>query len=336
MAPSPRFFSGMIPPVRSAVLLVVGALFQTLAIAEELVLYETDFSDFPVGDGELVGRDGWLSTHPDELVHGIVTDIFDEGDRSGSIGYLIPETDSAIISVYRPIDYDPLEENTPEITFFAEVAVIDSQETEDYDSFYISVFNRDAELLASVVFDNTEDALGIWRFDGVEFFDTEVTFEHAALYPLEIAIDYESNTWSAEFGGVDLFIDAPFSASSAVRDLGDFAVEWEITDVDNPGDNWFLFDNWSVMAVSAEDPGNGSETFFEVTEVERLANGNFFLRWAAEPETTYRVERSRGLRQWTAILPEGEVTTGASEESASFVDQDAGDVDVRFYRVRRL
>ena len=307
-----------------------------LAAESETLLYQTDFSDFPVGDGKLVGTDGWQSTHPDELVHGIVDDFFGDGNRSGAVGFLIPESDDDILTVFRPINHDPLANATPIIEFSASIAMFDSEETEFYDSFHISVFNTNDDHLAGVVFDNTEENLGIWRADGLDFFDTGVTFEYAKLYALSIRIDYEANTWTATLDDTSLFTDAPFSSSDSERDLGDFSAEWEISDVANPGDNWMLFDDWTVKAVALEDSGNPSGQPLVVTRMTRRPSGNIVLRWAAEAGTQYQVETSSNFNDWNSNLPNSLVTTGSSETEGSFVDRTAKSAPLRYYRVRKM
>jgi hypothetical protein len=306
------------------------------AADREVLLYETDFSDFTSGDGNLVEQDGWTSTHPDEIVHGIVDDYFGDGNRSGTLGLFIPETDDKIITVYRPIAYDPIESGSPVIEFSASVAIIDSDETRFYDSFHISVFSSTDDLLGSVVFDNTEENLGIWRSDGIDFFDTGVVFEHSILYQLRIRIDYAGNTWTATLDDTALFTDAPFTKAKAQRDLGDFSVEWEISDIANPGDNWILFDDWTVVARSISDPDNVPAQPFAATRLSRRPNGNIVLRWQAEPNRQYQVEDSPNLTDWNTSLPDSLITTGNNDVTATFIDQTSRRAKLRYYRVREL
>jgi hypothetical protein len=217
------------------------------------------------------------------------------------------------------------------IEFSATVAVFDS-DLPYYDSFYISVFNTESDLLASVVFDNTEEAFGIWRYDGVDYEDTTIAFDHAIAYQLEITIDYAANTWTASLDDMVLFSDAPFTATDSKLDLGDFSVEWEITDIDNPGENWMFFDDWLIKAVG---PGGSPGDALAISGITRGVDGQVALTWAAEPDTTYQVEASSGLGAWTSDLPGSTVTTGAREQVGSFVDRSAGAVPGRYYRVRR-
>ena len=299
----------------------------------KIELYHTDFSNFPLGDGKLVGQDAWMSTHPNELVHGTVDDFFTQGDRSGTLGFFIPETEDKIISVYRPLNYDPIASNTPIIEFSANIAIVDSFETDFYDSFYLTVFNSNTKLLAGIVFDNTLDNFGIWRADGDGFFDTGVSFEHGKLYNLQIRIDFAKNTWTATLNNTPLFTATPFSNSGAKLDLGDFSAEWEISDINNPGNNWILFDDWTVGAITT---GDTVKSQFVVSQIQRLPNGDISLLWNAEPATRYQIETSPDFSNWDTSLANSLVTTGANEREGSFVDHSATSTVLRYYRVREL
>lgn len=328
-----------LPSGRLALLLSCAWCAATISLAgenERVVLYQTDFADFPVGDGELAGRDGWLSTHPEEIVHGIVDDFAGEGNRSATIGLLIPETTDKFISVYRPVAYDPLAKGTPLIEFSASVAVFDSNETTTYDSFHFSVFNNEDDLLAGVIFDNTEESFGIWRSDGIEFVHTGISFEHSVVYALSFIIDFEANTWTAMLDDEFLFRSAPFSNTGKLLDLGDVAAEWEITDTDDPGDNWLLFDDWRIAVVGSGGSNNQGEPLVAVTRFQRRPNGNIALRWSAAPNARYQVEASTDLTTWNARLPGSLVTTGDGETEAAFIDNSAASAGARYYRVRSL
>lgn len=306
------------------------------ATEERISLYQTDFADFPPGDGQLVGHDGWSSTHPEEQVHGVIESFLGQENQAATLGLFIPVTDDDIISVFRPITYDPVESETPAIEFSSTVSIVDSIETEFFDSFYISVFNTNDDLLGSVVFDNTEENFGIWRSNGLEFFDTGVSFEHEVLYQLQIRINFAKNTWTATLDGMELFTDSQFSSSDAHRDLGDFSAEWEIADVLNPGDNWMMFDDWTVNAITTDLPVDPSPQSFLVTKITRRPNGSTAISWAAEPDARYQVLSSANLDQWESDLPNSLVTTSAADTEASFIDRTARSASIRYYRVHKL
>ena len=334
-------------------LLTLAALLPGLgigsALAAETILYWTDFSNFDLGDGVLVGNDGWQSSHPDQAVHGTIDDVFQDGNRSGTIGYGIPEGDAEIVTLWRPINVDPLADQSL-IHFSSDLAIIDS-DNGHFDSFYISVFNQQDALLASVVFDNTEDAFGIWRYDGDEFYDTLTAFDHARVYHLAFTIDYASNRWSADLDDISLFESAAFTVSpTATRNLGDVAAEWEITDLDNPGTNWMYFDNWSLTQENltpepeappnVEPPITPSPDPIPLPEhpitpnISILPNGHLRLSWPAEPGTTFLVEHSQDLIAWHSDHPNAQVTA-TPQHHARFTDRSPHAPKTRFYRIRR-
>ena len=167
---------------RSASLSCLALIGCTAAsFAAETILYSTDFSDFGIGDDLLVGTDGWLGTNQDEGIHGTIEGAFTDGNVAGTLGFGIPEFTEGnfIASIWRPINVDPIA-NDSLIRFSTDTAIIDS-DNQLYDSFLFSVVNQDADVLGSIIFDNTVESFGIWRYDGVTdgFYDTEVSYEYA-------------------------------------------------------------------------------------------------------------------------------------------------------------
>lgn len=327
-----------IPPLRALVLIsgvsfpLLGSVALRSALAAETVLYATDFSEFELGDDTLIGNDGWQSSHPNQSLHGTIDDVFEDGNRSGTIGFNIPEGDANVITLWRPINVDPIANNSL-INFSANVAVIDS-DNDAYDSFYISVFNQQDEVLGSVIFDNTEEAFGLWRFDGEEFHDLLLPFEHFQVYNLELSIDFSANQWSASLDGEDvaLFENETLSDTNAVLNLGDIAVEWEVSDLNNSGTNWFYFDDWTVTEVREGGPVGPGEAPSELT-VRQRPNGSMAVRFVGEPEASYVVEQGADLINWEVAGPDSTVVAGA-DGTAVYVDGTASSVPVRYYRVR--
>lgn len=312
----------------------LGLLFIVTTMTASLaqtVLYTTNFSDFPLGDGQWAGHDGWESSHPEPAIHGIVDGFFGDDNRSASIGFNPPNEEPIISTVFRPLNIDPLELNEPFVRLSTDVAIADST-NEAYDSFYLSVFNRDAQVLGSVVFDNTIDSFGLWRYDGVEFEDLSLPFNHGQLYHLDIEIDFANNLWSAHLDDVSIFTDVTFTSSddNVRRDLGDFAVEWEVSDLNAPGDNWLLIDNWEVTmgeTAHAEPPTAETEI---VPQISVRRNGSVRLQWQGQVNTTYIVDKSNNLAQWSETA---QVTTDGSA-AGNYVDETADNSVQSFYRLR--
>ena len=301
------------------------------ASISQTVLYTTDFSDFPLGDGQWAGNDGWESSHPEPTVHGIVDGYFGDNNRSASIGFNPPNGEPIISTVFRPLNVDPIELNQSFVNLSADVAIADST-NEFYDSFYLSIFNRDAQVLGSVLFDNTIDSFGLWRYDGFEFEELGVLFNHGQLYHLDIRIDFANNLWSAYLDNMSIFTDVNFTEGSdnVRRDLGDFAIEWEVSNLDSPGDNWMLIDNWEVsLHASAHSTPLLSETEI-IAQIYIRPNGSVRLRWQGQVNTAYIVDKSSDLVQWSETA---RVTTDDSA-AGHYVDNAKNKPTMSFYRLR--
>ncbi len=301
--------------------------------AVETTLYSTDFSEFELGDDTLVGNNGWMSTHPLEGLHGTLDGIFEAGNRSGNIGFGIPaesEDDFNVVTLWRPIDVDPIADGTL-IHFSVDTAIADS-DNDFYDSFYYSIYNQDDTLLGSVIFDNTVENFGIWRYDGEDFDDLDIRFNHGQSYHLEMTIDFANNLWTATLDDLTLFQDSPFTSGDVIMNLGDVAAEWEIDDLDNPGTNWMYFDNWSVRASSTEEEPTEPDAIDDLQMVI-TSMGTAELSWSGNVGDRFLVEISDQLQSWNGDHPNAAVTATAS--GATFTDETNGST-ARFYRVRRL
>lgn len=318
---------------RSASLSCLALIGCTAAsFAAETILYSTDFSDFGIGDDLLVGTDGWLGTNQDEGIHGTIEGAFTDGNVAGTLGFGIPEFTEGnfIASIWRPINVDPIA-NDSLIRFSTDTAIIDS-DNQLYDSFLFSVVNQDADVLGSIIFDNTVESFGIWRYDGVTdgFYDTEVSYEYANIYDLSFTVDFANNLWSATLDDISLFEDAPLTASEFEKNLGDVSAEWEVNDPDNAGTNWLYFDNWTVSEITEDSPTGITFT----PSVIRGPNKKVRLNWPATNGETFQVEYSDNLQTWKQDL-EGSNLTVTGNNGARFVDASAATLPTRYYRVSR-
>jgi len=76
----------------------------------------------------------------------------------------------------------------------------------------------------------------------------------------------------------------------------------------NPGDNFMVFDNYTVTAEPYP---------ISLAPVGRLSNGTFLLRLTAEPGRQYDIEVSEDLKDWfllkpQTVGPDGTVIVGRS------------------------
>jgi hypothetical protein len=235
------------------------------------------------------------------------------------------------VTLWRSVNRDPLASDRL-IHFSTEMAIIDS-DNEAYDSFYFSIFNQEDDLLASVVFDNSADAFGVWRYDSNAFHDLSQGYDHATRYQLSLTIDYTANQWSGWLDDLSLFENVPFTESEEVRNLGDVAVEWELSDVDNPGTNWVYFDDWTLRE-SDRVQAPPQEDALWLPEIVRLPNGRIRLAWEAAAGETFVVERSADLMEWEVAGRNAEVRSDDAGW-ARFVDRSSGGASALYYRIRR-
>ena len=258
------------------------------------VLFGTDFAEFEAGADTITGVDGWECNHPATQSHGIVEDRFDGIGKSGYVGQNAPDGDW--VSVFRTIDYERSGTEFSAIHFSVSFAIFDSG-NERYDSFYLSLYDSETRIIAAVIFDNTEENYGVWRYDGKDFTPTLVDFDQSRLHRMAMFVDRTANTWTAKLDDTVLFEDAPFHTG----DLGtlpiEWAMEWELTDPEDAGDNWMLFDDLEIVAVGLQTPPLGD------LEIRSLAGAGVELEWPVDFGWAYQVQHSEEGREWLEDLP---------------------------------
>lgn len=310
--------------------LFVGLLCSVIStFASEL--YSTDFSDFPVGEDQLVGHDGWEGTNIGQGVHGIDAEAIAGIGQSAYLGAIPPTLGTEAVSVFRPLASPVTSEAVVE---FQTVFGIATSTQSGEDIFTFTFYNADDDYLAAIQFDTTLLDYGIWQDDGSEAVHTGESFEMDVLYLLTVTIDLPANRWSADLDGLPIFTDADFTRSDVDKTLGSVAAEWILVDVNNPGDNWLLFDDWSLEQVNASSPMPP----FAISSIARLPAGEIQITWEpVEGTAAYRVQHSEDGILWRSDLPGADRIPGTdSETSMSFVDETVSNRSVRFYRVQRF
>ncbi|MEM7385669.1 MAG: hypothetical protein AAF514_12055, partial [Verrucomicrobiota bacterium] len=290
------------------------------------VLYETDFSEFPVGPGQWAGSEGWVGTAAGEGVSGI-----DAGEISGQgpnafLGFERPSAE--VVSVYRVIDSSAWD---VEVLRFEALIGISTSLTGGDDLFAIGFHDDNGTFLASLQFNTDPLDFGLWRDDGVESIDTGEVFFSDYLHVLSIDINMKENTWSVDLDGIGVFRDEVFTRMVADRSVifGGLGVEWEILNPSNPGDNWLYLDDLEVRVVSGEPT-----TPFEVEALEWTSTGALRLIWSAPSEGDYVLEQSEDGHLWETH-PDGvlEVVTAGRQV---FEATEPASADRQLLRFRRL
>lgn len=292
-------------------------------------LYVTDFEDFPVGEDRLVGVDGWVGTHAGQTVHGIDDGAAPDLGKTGFLGANRPPSGTELVSIYRPLAPD-VAPATGEVRFNVLFGITSSFSGGD-DRFSFSILNSNDEFLAAIVFDTSDANFGVWTDDGVVFNDTGELFFTEYLHVLTANIDLERNVWTADLDGILIFDSIPFTGTNIARNVATVAAEWEIDFVDDPGDNWLLFDDWSLVSLNEPEPVLGEE--FRINSISIEPDGGRLLRWSGVNNTLYRVQHSGDGTEWMNDLPGSEVSAAETGTTLSFVDRSIVTEGVRYYRV---
>jgi hypothetical protein len=309
--------------------LVVGTWALGSGVARAGILYQTDFEEFTAGSNQWAGAFGWVGNNTDLGVHGIDQDVIVGGGlgRTAFIGFNQPA--STLVSVSKPINYDPGPGDLPIIEVETIIGIQDSIVKPNRDSFLVSILNSDGDFLAGVHFANHPTSYGVWREDGVGLSDTGVLFFRGELHLLHLRIDLQANLWSADLDGIPLFENATFTATPLPANFGELAYEWMLngSSPTSYGDNWMLVADTIVRAVGDDSQPLEFSSFFCETSGATLT-------WGAGNGFDYQVEYSNDLSTWFKDMPGSEFPGITSSQTLMFNDPSASG-GRRYYRVLR-
>ncbi len=276
-----------IAPLTRTRCLVILALAASILTGNGGVLYSTGFEStetppFTAGVStaaapKLVGTGNWaMVVNPVTVATSLCypfaaidSDLVPGMGQTAALGYLgssAPPSTTQFIRVGRKVDSEPvLAGNKPIIDFYCQIGLNQSTNSRN-DDFELLVYNWDDKVLGGLTFDLTRNEL--FRYDANEFNTsstaspyTDTGLSLSSLYgtvvEVTMHINYKTNTWTATVGGVQVITSAPFTqrpvsgTNLAARTFGSLSARWYITTVGFPGNNWMLFDDWTISA-SAE------------------------------------------------------------------------------------
>jgi len=315
--------------LRPRILLVAchALLGLTLAIAPAACALSTNLfsTKFETSEGynsalDLAGQNGWQKSGSGG--NGVLAGFFPGEGQQAYIGFDPPSTNDDQLILWKPISYSPLAAKTPIVTFSVLVGFVDST-TNRYDDFYWSVYNTDVDLLFTINFRN-DDLLIYYALDGTnEFVSTGETFTHDVTYELVVTMNFASNLWSATLDGSPLVTNKPITTTGAALNLGDVDAAWVLADPLRPGDNFMLFDNYSITAEIV--PPAAPRLWL----IERTPAGNVFLQLTGQPGARFAIDATTDFSSWTALA-----TNTLDNGSFFYVDTSASALSRRYYRAR--
>ena len=297
--------------LRSVFLSLVVMLGFRLAAAP--VIYQTSFepSEGYQTNTDLAGQKGWVGAGSGG--NGLVSGFFAGKGYQAYVGYSPPLAGDNSLFVYQPIN-----KKLPQVQFSAIMSIEDSSTT-NRDDFYWALFNQQGKPLFTLDFDNFE--LNVYYYldntNGRTW--SGLSFTNGVAYPLTILMDFSSNRWSATFNGALLATNQPLTTIGAALDLGDIDAAWAIYDVNAPGDNFMVFDDYRLTATAPPPQVSALGTI----------NNSLSLRVTGLPNLRYAIDASTNLSNWTALR-----TNVAAAGFFDFVDSAAAGFPTRFYRAR--
>lgn len=270
---------------------------------------------------ELIGQNGW--TNSGSAGNGLISRFPGEGQQA-YIGFFDPLTNSeTFLQIWRPINFDPLTNNRPVVTFRTTMEIVDSTSADpNRDDFRWSVLNTDGQHLLSLDFDNHTTGICYLLGDDTNFYATAFTFTNHVIYDIELRLDFNSNIWSAWVGSTQVLTNQPLAPAGAKRDIGDIAATWFFLNPDGPGDNAMVFDNYSITAQAATVAP-------PAVRLISLVQNDALVEVTGDGNRTYVIDGSSDLRTWAPLK-----TNTPTDGVFQFLDVGAATNFARYYRAR--
>lgn len=277
------------------------------------VLYQTAFERSQGYDTnlDLVGQNGWVGAGSGG--NGIVTGFFPGRAQSAYIGFNPPNPGYASLFVYRPLN-----KNLSQAQFSVTMGVFDSSNNQ-YDDFYWSVFNQQGQQLFTLDFDNNALRVNYALETSTNWISSGLTFANSAIYALVVNLDFVANRWNATFNGTLVATNQPITTRGSPLNLGDIDAAWVPYDIQAPGDNFMVFDDYKITGVV---PSPRLQVLGWVGQAPAL-------RLYGQSNTSFAVDGSTNLVNWTALKTNA-VTGGYFD----YFDNSAVGLRRRFYRAR--
>ncbi len=288
-----------------------------------VILYRTEF-EFAEGyrtSAELAGQNNWVAAGSGGS--GILTNAFPGRGQQAYVGFSAPTAPDDYVALFRPLNFTPLQNGLPVVRFTVLMNVNDST-TGGRDSFRWSVYNTNATRLFTLDFDNETRAICYQLEAGTNFISTGYAFTTNATYRLEVILNFQRNRWSALLGDTEIVTLQPITTQNTPLTLGDIDAVYFVHNPASPGDNYMIFDGYTV---TAEAIANTSPVLVPGA-YDRA--GPFTFSAFVEPLVPYNLEASDDLRQWRILQ-----TYSSPDASFDFRDTTALPGDrARFYRIR--
>jgi hypothetical protein len=268
---------------------------------------------------DLAGQNGW--TKFGSGGNGLTNGFFGSSSQQAYIGYSPPAAGYTELFVWHPINFSPVAANLPLVQFTTLMSIVGSTNGES-DYFQWQVINNQRQPLIVIDFDVYATNVGYF-LDGSEYVDTGVKFSLGATYTLTVTMNFALNRWSATLNSALLATNQPITTTGKELTLGDVDAVWDLYATNSPGNNFMVFDNYTITAETLTPPRP------RMTLLGRTGNGQTLLRLHGQNGSKFAIDASPNLVNWIALK-----TNLVTDGSFDYVDTSAPALTRRFYRAR--
>lgn len=278
---------------------------------------------FEVSEGynpnlKLAGQNGW--TQSGSGGNGLTNSFVGQGQQA-YVGHFPPAPGYSNLFVWHPINFSPDTANLPLVKFTTLMSIVGSTNGQ-FDFFQWQVFNNQAQTLIIIDFDTDLTNVGYF-LNGTQYVDTGVKFSLGATYTLTLTMNFALNLWSATLNTALLATNQPITTTGKQLTLGDVDAVWNLYLPNAPGDNFMLFDNYTITAEAFAPPRP------RMIFLGRTSLGQTSLRLNGQSGNKFAIEASTNLVNWTALK-----TNLVTDGSFDYVDTGAAGFARRLYRAR--
>jgi kumamolisin len=222
-------------------------------------LYSTGFevkqgftAGTPFAGPSLQGEDGWQVAGSGG--NGVLVGADGLTGQQAYVGKVAPTAQGDTgVTVDHPVDYSPVGTTEPIVTFSTTMAINDSTNS-SFDDFLWRLYDSKGHSFFALDFSNADLQVSYIQDGSSLPVRTGVHFANDTPLKLVVTMDYSKNKWSATLNGFPLVQNLAIRTGSAVLDFGYMAAVWQISDLAAPGDNYMVFDDYSIVAGQNPTP----------------------------------------------------------------------------------
>jgi len=304
--------------------LCVGGLSSSFGTPTNIFSTQFEFAQGYNPNLNLAGQNGW--TKFGSGGNGLTNGFFSGQGQQAYVGHFPPASGDKALFVWRPINFSPVAADLPLVQFSTLMSIVGSTNGEA-DIFQWQVFNHQTQPLIVIDFDVSATNMGNvgYFLDGTQYVDTGVKFGLGATYMLTVTMNFASNRWSARLNSALLATNQPITTTGKQLTLGDVDAVWEVYNTNAPGDNFMVFDDYTITAEALPPPPPPRPSLF----APRYGR-SFNLKFPTQTNFVYTLEflDPGQAWNWTAL------TNVIGNGQISVVRDYSATNAARYYRVR--